>query len=112
MHDLFPTKPPTPHPVEKERPEALATVGLRAAPKSVGAAGHVVAQKFTPSFAATGRRLVTIEDSVKVDLGLAGTMLQGLELLGENSSGPLVESSPCKCLSYSGSAACFFEYFA
>lgn len=79
-HDFFPTKPPTPSPVEKERPEASAVVGSGAAPKFIGAAEHVVVQEFAPSFAMVDGRLVTIEDSVKADPGLAVTMLQGLAL--------------------------------
>lgn len=78
-HDFFPTKPPTPRPVEKERP-VVAVVGSGGVPKSIGTAGHVVAQEFAPSFASVDGRLVTIEDSVKADPGLAVTMLQGLVL--------------------------------
>lgn len=78
-HDFFPTKPPTPHPTEKERTESSTSGGLKAAQKPVGSAGKVV-QEFATSFASAEGRLVTLEDSVKAEPGLAVTMLQGLAL--------------------------------
>lgn len=76
-HDFFPAKPPTPRPLEKERTEATAG-GAKVVQKSIGSAGHAVAQEFAPSFALAEGRLVTVEDSVKAEHGLAVIMLQGL----------------------------------
>lgn len=45
----------------------------------MGSAGHVV-QEFAPSFALAEGRVVTVEDSVKLEPRLAVTMLRGLAL--------------------------------
>lgn len=79
-HDFFPTKPPTPHPSKKERPEGSTIDVPKVASKQVGSSGHGVVQKFAPSFASVEGRLVTVEDSVKAEPGLTVTMLQGLAL--------------------------------
>lgn len=43
-------------------------------------AGNVVVQEFALSFALTEGRVVTVDDSVKLEPGLAVTMLRGLAL--------------------------------
>lgn len=42
--------------------------------------GDVAVQEFAPSFALAEGRVVTVEDSVKLEPGLTVTMLQGLAL--------------------------------
>lgn len=79
-YDNFPTKPPTPRPIGKERNEASAAGGSKVVPKPASSTGKVIAQEFAPSFGSAEGRLVTIEDSVKAKPSLAITILQGLAL--------------------------------
>ncbi|KAI8530178.1 hypothetical protein RHMOL_Rhmol11G0035600 [Rhododendron molle] len=77
-HEFFLTRPPMPFPREKDQTESSAVGGSKAAEKSVGLAGRAIVQEFVPSFAMAEGRVVTIEDSVKLEPGLAVTMLHGL----------------------------------
>lgn len=46
----------------------------------MGSASRAIVQEFAPSFAMAEGRVVTVDDSVKLELGLVVTMLQGLAL--------------------------------
>lgn len=78
--DFFPTKPPTPRPIEKEWTETLTAGGSKAIKKPVGLAERVVVQEFAPTFASADGRLVTVEDNVKAEHVLVVNMVQGLAL--------------------------------
>lgn len=78
--DFFPPKPPTPQPREKEQTESSAAGGSKAVQKSMGSDDRVALQEFAPSYATADGRIVSVEDSVKLEPGLASTMLRGLGL--------------------------------
>lgn len=48
--------------------------------KPVGSASRAMVQEFAPSFTLADGRVVSVEDSVKMEPGLAVTMLRGLAL--------------------------------
>lgn len=65
-HDFFPPKPPTPHPIEKEKTESSAAGGSKVVQRLVGSAEHAAIQEFVPSFALAEGRVVIVDDSVKL----------------------------------------------
>ncbi|KAI8550787.1 hypothetical protein RHMOL_Rhmol06G0134300 [Rhododendron molle] len=65
---------------EKEQTESSATSGSKAVGKSGGSGGRIIMQEFAPSFAMSEGRIISINDSVKLEPGLAPTMLRGLAL--------------------------------
>lgn len=77
-HDFFPPKPPTPHPIEKEKTESSAAGGSKVVQRLVGSAEHAAIQEFVPSFALAEGRVVIVDDSVKLEPGLAVAMLRAL----------------------------------
>lgn len=79
-HDFFLTRSPTPLPREKEQTESLAVGGLKDVDKSASSASRAIVQEFAASFALAEGRVVSVEDSVKLEPGLAVTMLRGLAL--------------------------------
>ncbi|KAI8568472.1 hypothetical protein RHMOL_Rhmol02G0202500 [Rhododendron molle] len=83
-HDFFPTKPLTPQLSEKDKTE-LSTAGrLKALQEKFGLTVHVAVQEFAPSFAMADGRVVSIGDSVKLELGLRGlALLNDMEKAGQ-----------------------------
>lgn len=77
-HDFFPPKPPTPHPIEKEKIESSAAGGSKVVQRLVGSAEHAAIQEFVPSFALAEGRVVIVDDSVKLEPGLVVAMLRAL----------------------------------
>ncbi|XP_058216136.1 uncharacterized protein LOC131327138 [Rhododendron vialii] len=79
-HDFFPSKPSTPLLSDKDKTESSAAGGSRMVEKSLGSAGPVGVPEFAPSYALAEGRVVNVEDSVKMEPGLAVAVLQGLAL--------------------------------
>lgn len=73
--DFFPARPPTPIPTEKDQTESSTAGRSKAANKSGGSAGRAIVQEFAPSFAMSEGRVVSVNDNVKLEPGLAPTML-------------------------------------
>ncbi|KAI8529868.1 hypothetical protein RHMOL_Rhmol11G0007800 [Rhododendron molle] len=81
MHELLASMSTKPHPSEKEMSDTSAATGLAMLMHPIQLTmGTIVCQEFTPSYADIDGRLVTVEDSVKANLTLPITPLQGLAL--------------------------------
>lgn len=69
--DFFPSRPPTPLLREKETTESSAASGSKIVEKSGGSASQAMVQEFAPSFALAEGRVISVEDSVKLEPRLA-----------------------------------------
>ncbi|KAI8571317.1 hypothetical protein RHMOL_Rhmol01G0110200 [Rhododendron molle] len=72
----------------KRNKQSSAAGGSKAADKSGGSGGRIIMQEFAPSFAMSEGRIISVNDSVKLEPGLAPTMLRGLVLSNEMEKVP------------------------
>lgn len=79
-HDFFSARPPTPIPRGKDQTESSNAGGSKTAEKFGNSGGRAIVQEFAPSFMMSEGRVVSNDDSDKLEPRLAPTMLHGLAL--------------------------------